>query len=108
MIHIIRYVGADFAACGEEFEEAVVLGGTAIDEANCKACCDECGVEPGAPGAGQDRIKYRYTITLLCDEQLSYKQREYLESTVESHIGYPANVHAEPEEVPVDENGDEV
>lgn len=108
MIHIIKSARDKVAACGEDFDEAVVLGGSKTHEANCKACCDECGVEPGEPDAGQDRVKYRYTITLLCDERLSYRQREYLESAIESHVGYPANVHAEPEEVPVDENGDEV
>lgn len=108
MIHIIKHAYAERAACGEDFEEAVVLGGGKTHEANCKACCDECGVEPGRADADRARVKYRYTITLLCDERLSHKQREYLESTIESHVGYPANVHAEPEEVPVDENGDEV
>lgn len=105
MIHIIKSARDKVAACGEDFDEAIVLGSSAIPEADCAACRSECGVEPDEPDAGRDCMKYRYTITLLCDERLSYKQREYLESAIESHVGYPANVHAVPEEVPVDENG---
>ena len=53
MIHIIKSARNKVAACGENFDEAVVLGGSKTHEANCTACCDECGVEPGEPNAGE-------------------------------------------------------
>jgi hypothetical protein len=109
MIHIIKSARDMVAACGEDFDEAVVLGGSNTHEANCKACCDECGVEPGEADAAPRKTLYKYAVTIYTADALSERDREYLESHIDTFLaagsGGQSNVKPEPDEVDAEELG---
>lgn len=105
MIHIIKHAYAERAACGEDFEEAVVLGGSKTHEANCEACRDECEVELGELDPTPRKIVCKYTVTLFTASPLCEKERDYLENAIETftHGAAQANVPAKYDEVDAEE-----